>query len=145
MMAKISEQYFQRLLNHPNALEAVSVISGFWSHRADGAKSMFGLSLPEYRCELALIYSGEVGNGGHSQFFANRGHDRINDYIAALDAVSLPDLGCILAKAAETPIDLQSLHELDEQAWSYMSAVEPALQAFLEDNSNQVLQSERMP
>jgi len=143
MMLKISEQYFQTMLDQPNALQAVSTISGFWSNRADDAKPLFDLSLPEYQCQLALIYSGEIGNGGHSQFFANRGHERMDDYIAALEAVSLHDLADVLRKAAETPTDLKNLHRLDKQAWSYMSTLECALQAFLQDNSGQVLQPER--
>ncbi|MFG5384571.1 hypothetical protein, partial [Yoonia sp. R2-816] len=56
MVPKISEKYFQSLLRQADALDAVSTISGFWSHRADEARPMFGLSLPEYQCQLVLIY-----------------------------------------------------------------------------------------
>jgi len=144
MKPKISEQYFHTLLHQPDALEAVSAISGFWAHRADKSKPMFGLSFPEFQCQLVLVYSGEIGNGGHLQFFANRGLERINDYVSALDAISLSNLADILRKAAKTPADLQGLHNLDIQAWPYMSAVERALQAFLQVNSSQVLQQERL-
>jgi len=136
MVPKISEKYFQSLLEQTDALEAVSTISGFWSHRADGAKKMFGLSLPEYQCQLVLIYSGEVGNGGHSQFFSNRAQKYIDDLLTALRATSLHDLAQVLGQAVNMQDDMEGLHSLDQQVWEQSLAVDHALQMFLRENSN---------
>jgi len=143
MVPKISEKYFESLLRQENPIEAVSTISGFWSHRADKAKTMFGLSRQEYQCQLVLIYSGEVGNGGHSQFFSNRDQKYIDDLLAALEATSLRDLARILREALELQSDVEGLHLLDQQAWAQSLEVDGALQLFLRNNSDDILKQER--
>ena len=143
MVPRISEKYFQSLLEQTDALEAVSTISGFWSHRADEAKTKFGLSLPEYQCQLVLIYSGEVGNGGHTQYFANRGQYYTDDLLTALEATSLRDLARTLGQAVDIQEDIERLHQLDQQFWEQSSTVDRELQAFLRKNSNIVLVPER--
>lgn len=143
MLPQISEKYFQSLLEQVDALDAVTTISGYWSHRTDETRTMFGLSLPEYQCQLVLIYSGEVGNGGHVQFFSNRGQELVNDYLMALDATALHELAHTLRQAVEIKNDFESLHLLDRQMWEQASAVEGALQVFLRENSNIVLRPER--
>ncbi|KQI73763.1 hypothetical protein AN191_02565 [Loktanella sp. 5RATIMAR09] len=143
MVPKISEKYFQSLLRQKDALEAVSTISGFWSHRADQTKAMFGLSRPEYQCQLVLIYTGEVGNGGHSQFFSNRGHKYIDDLLASLEATLLRDLARILREASKLQSDIEGLHLLDQEVWAQSLKVDGALQRFLRTNSDDVLQQER--
>lgn len=142
-MPKISEKYFQSLLEQTDALDAVSTISGFWSHRADEAKTMFGLSLPEYQCQLVLIYSGEVCNGGHFQFFSNRGQKYVDDHLTALEATSLHGLARTLRQAVDIQDDLEGLYLLDQHAWKQSSAIDRALQVFLRKNSNIVLEPER--
>ena len=104
---------------------------------------MFGLSLPEYHCQLVLIYSGEVGNGGHNQFFSNRTQKYIDDLLAALKATSLHDLAQVLNQAADIQDDMERLHSLDQQFWEQSSAVDYALQVFLRENSHIVLVPER--
>jgi len=143
VVPKISDKYFQSLLEQTDALDAVSTISGYWSHRADETKTQFGLSLPEYQCQLVLIYSGEVGNGGHSQFFSNRGQEYMDDFLTALEATSLHDLACALGQAVDIQEDIESLHPLDQKVWEQSSAVDRALQVFLRKNSNIVLEPER--
>lgn len=143
MAPKISEKYFQALLGQVDALEAVSTLSGFWSHRADETKKTFGLSLPEYQCQLVLIYIREVANGGHTQFFTNRGHQHVEDYLAALEATLLHGLARILRKALDMQTEIEVLHLIDQQAWAQISEVDDALQLFLRQNSDGVLQPER--
>ncbi len=143
MAPKISEKYFQALLGQVDALEAVSTISGFWSHRADETKTTFGLSLPEYQCQLVLIYTGEVANGGHSQFFSNRGYKHLDDHLSALEAALLHSLARILREALDLQADIGELHLIDQQAWAQISEVHGALQLFLRKNSDVVLQPER--
>ena len=143
MVPKISERYFQALLVEQDALEAVSTISGFWSHRMEASKPMFGLRRPEYICQLVLIYTGEIGNGGHSQFFLNRDHGYIADCIEALHAVRLQDLATILRQASKVPGNRKRLHQLDQEVWSNSLNVDRALQTFLQENSDHVLLEER--
>uniref|UniRef100_UPI003727FCBD DMP19 family protein n=1 Tax=Yoonia sp. R2-816 TaxID=3342638 RepID=UPI003727FCBD len=134
---------FQSLLRQADALDAVSTISGFWSHRADEARPMFGLSLPEYQCQLVLIYTGEVGNGGHVQFFSNRGQKYLDDHLAALEATSLHAFVGTLSRALNMQDDIEGLHLLDQEVWEHSFAVDGALQDFLRKNSNIVLKPER--
>lgn len=104
---------------------------------------MFGLSLPEYHCQLVLIYSGEVDNGGHSQFFSNRAQKYIYDLLAALKATSLHDLAQVLSQAVDVQEDMEQLHSLDQQFWEQSLVVDHALQVFLRENSHIVLVPER--
>ena len=143
MTPKISETYFQSLLKQTDALDAVSTISQFWSHRTDRIKPRFGLALPEYHCQLVLIYSGEVGNGGHVQFFENRGLKHVEDYVAALEATSLQELAHSLRQAADIHPDAERLHLLDQQMWEHSLTIDEAVQVFLRKNSNIVLEPER--
>ena len=75
---RISEQYFQKLLDSPAHLpvdssavsQAVFDLDRKWCAR-DGIsedKLNFGLSEPEFVVHLCIFYLGEVYNGGHSQF-----------------------------------------------------------------------------
>jgi hypothetical protein len=143
MSLKISETYVQSLLGQADVPGAVSTLSGFWSPRVDAAKPMFGLSRPDYQCQLVLIHTGEVGNGGHAQFFENRGCDHIEEHVAALEAVSLAGLARVLRDAVEIKTDDDRLHVLDQEAWARQSEVHPALLMFLRQNSDDVLKPER--
>lgn len=143
MVPKISEKYFQALLGQADALEAVTTISGFWSHRADETKTTFGLSLPEYQCQLVLIYTGELANGGHTQFFSNRSNQHVDDHLAALEATLLHGLARNLREALHKQTDIEGLHLIDQQAWAQILKVDGALQLFLRKNSDVVLQPER--
>lgn len=104
---------------------------------------MFGLSLPEYQCQLVRIYTGEVDNGGHTQFFSNRGFKYMDDLLAALEATSLHGLACILRKALGVQDDIEMLHLLDRQVWDQSADVDGALQLFLRQNSDALLKPER--
>ena len=104
---------------------------------------MFGLRRPEYICQLVLIYTGEIGNGGHSQFFLNRDHGYIADCIEALHAVRLQDLATILRQASKVPENRKRLDRLDQEVWSNSLNVDRALQTFLQENSDHVLLEER--
>lgn len=140
---KIAEAYIQSLLTQEDALGAVLTLSGFWSPRADAAKPMLGLSRSECLCQLVLIYAGEVGNGGHFQFFDNRGFETIDDHVAALEAVSLPSLAKVLREAVKVQNDDEALDVLDREAWRRFPEVYRALQIFLRKTSDDVLKPER--
>ena len=139
-MAAIAEEWFQRLLHETPEVEAIHTVAQFWSHRLDLEHVQFGLSLPEYRIQLALIYTGEVGNGGHDQFFENRGRDRLPDTVDALLAVELRPLADVLRQAAAGG---GGRDRLDREAWALLSGLEPALVAYARAHEGEVLVLER--
>ncbi len=96
----VTAAFFERLVHDSDPLHAISTLSNIWSSRANADLPNFGLSRAEYMIQLCLIYSGEVGNGGHSQFFLNRGGRVIRDTLDALRGVGLPELESTLARAA---------------------------------------------
>ncbi len=59
---------------------------------------------------MVLIYIGEVGNGGHTQFFSNRGGTMVPNVESALAGIGLDDLSSLLRGAvALFPNDFRSL------------------------------------
>ena len=94
----IAEDFFKRLLHGTDPLEAVGTLSDRWGVRAKSTGPWLGLSRPEHQVSMALIYVGEVGNGGHTQFFSNRGGEIVARVHAALRDVGLVELGAILGE-----------------------------------------------
>lgn len=50
---------------------------------------------------LVFWYESEVQNGGHLQFFLNRGTDLLNETVASLEATGLPCQAAVLRRAAD--------------------------------------------
>ncbi len=98
-MLRIAEAYFRRLLFETGSLQAVSTLSSCWAPRARSGAPQFGLALPEYNVTLCMTYSGEVGNGGHLQYFLNRGGWAARETLGALGSVGLPHAQVILREA----------------------------------------------
>jgi hypothetical protein len=111
---------------------------------------------------MALIYVGEVGNGGHAQFFSNRGGEVTGHVRAALRNIGLVELDGILAEACalfpdgKPPADRDEVDELldswgddrhaamdrlDRQTWA--QKVYPRLLDYLREHENEVLRPER--
>ena len=108
---------------------------------------------------LSLIYTGEVGNGGHSQFFLNRGGRIAREVVQALDAASLGRAKHILLRACgvfpggvvpDEPENI--LDDLPDSARSVLDGldrelsaerVDGALLAYLQRNADLVLLPER--
>jgi len=162
----VAASFLERLLFNSAAIEAVSTLSSIWQLRADPDVRQFGLSLAEYRVQLCLIYTGEVGNGGHSQFFLNRPWRLVSDTIDALLTTGLPELAATLRSAvALFPIehlpddqdeaeraldalsadDLETLSKLDRRAFKLLPAVDNQLLSYLRENRSQVLLPETPP
>ena len=148
MTVRIRESYFQELLCQDDAIQAVNELSSYWRQRLSELAPRFGLSQPEYMTQLVMIYTGEVGNGGHRQYFLNRGTERLVDTSSALEQASLVDLSKVLVRAGpfaargdETA--LTELHSLDQAAWNEIGAVDQALQRYLAKHQAQVLRPER--
>ena len=97
--APIAEDFFKRLLHGTDPLEAVGALSDRWGVRAKSTAPWFGLSRPEHQVTMVLIYVGEVGNGGHTQFFSNRGGEIATRVQAALREIGIVELDAILGRA----------------------------------------------
>jgi len=116
--------------------------------------------------QLCLIYSGEVGNGGHSQFLLNRGGRVIRDTLDALRDAGLPELESTLARAvAQFPTgnvpdnvedaerafqqltgqELGELDDLDRQAFRFLPIVDDRLLAYVRAHKSQILLPETPP
>jgi hypothetical protein len=160
--APIATDFFNRLLYETDALEAVGILSDRWNVRARAAGRWLGLSRPEHQVSMVLIYVGEVGNGGHTQFFSNRGGDIATRVRAALRDVGLAPLEVLLEAAfavfpeGEVPADcaevdrilevcgedrLAELERLDREVSRFDPY--PRLLAYLRENERDVLRPER--
>jgi Domain of unknown function (DUF4375) len=159
---RISEEYFVRMLYESPAVEALSALVNDWTPRSKSELPRFGLATPEYYVTLCLIYTGEVGNGGHSQFFLNRGGHIADEVLLALDAVSLPRARDILLRACaaflnglvpsnpdavDAIIDgvlsssAQLFGELDRELWAVR--IDDVLLNYLRFHANEILLPER--
>jgi len=98
-VARIAERYFQRLLHETDPLRAVGELVGMWEPRSAASGMQLGVSSPEQHVTMVLIYVGEVGNGGHTQFFSNRGGDIVARVRAALRETGLLELEAIVENA----------------------------------------------
>jgi hypothetical protein len=159
-VAPIAEEFFQRLLDgaHP---QAMSILSTRWEVRMRPTGTWLGLSRPEHQVTMVLIYQGEVSNGGHMQFFFNRGAV-VTRVCAALREIGLVELerilesACALFPGGEVPAShstvdrilgawgagrLAKIGRLDQRAWQ--SDERPRLLEYLRENESEVLRAER--
>ena len=144
------------------AEEAVVALAGDWSPRAQAAVNRFGLAAAEYAVTLCLIYSGEVGNGGHSQFFLNRGGRIARAALLALDAVGLSQAHDILSRACavfpngyvpDTSAEVEAMFDgIDESSLAQLDELDDALSAvpvdevllvYLRAHADEILRPER--
>ena len=161
---RLATRYFNRLIADTEPIEAVHSLADAWRGRADDKLPRFGLSETEYFVELCLIYTGEVGNGGHGQFFMNRGGRYIGDTLLALAAVGLHELSDILKSALELFPDKQvpeeseaagnvfgelsdhemaMLAELDRRCFIVQSDCHIRLLSYLRQHRDEILLPER--
>lgn len=111
-VAPVAAAFLERLLFDTEPIEAISTLSSIWSCRARHEVVRFGLSEPEHLMQLCLIYTGEVSNGGHPQFFLNRGGRYGSDTLNALHATGLS-----LRRAIDTfPSDAAPANQVDFEA-----------------------------
>ena len=154
---RISEEYLRRLLWETDATEAVHALSQFWWTHARAHEPCLGLSRTEYAAELVLIYLGEVGNGGHLQYFENRGLSLCADTIRSLNVVGLVGVGRILESAvAALPADgrdvmpevlprgtLGHWEKLDGQLYESYTNTDATLLEYLRSNESELMRAER--
>lgn len=160
--APIAEDYFNRLLHETDPLEAVGTLSDRWGLRTESTGTWLGLSRPEHQVTMVLIYLGEVGNGGHTQFFSNRGGEIATRVRAALREIGLVDLEVFLESAVavfpdgEVPADRGEVDRLfevwDEDRLARFDELDrrvsqgdpyPRLLAYLREHERDVLRPER--
>lgn len=98
---RIAPELFERMLDSATPSEALHQLDSWWCARAGRSMEQrhWGLSQVEFDVHLYLLYLGEVGNGGHSQFFLNPGGDHAMETIEALERLGLADLRGILQRA----------------------------------------------
>jgi len=159
-VAPVAATFLERLLFDVDASEALSTLSGIWSVRARTRLARFGLSETEYVVQLCLIYAGEVANGGHSQFFLNRGGQYVPDTLHALRVAELPELAEVLQRASAifpsgsapiaqgrveedldkfTPVQSRLLAQFDREVFQFRATVDTRLLMYVRSNQHQVL------
>jgi hypothetical protein len=163
---KYANEYIERLLFGSEPLEALPALSSIWAGRPGVAEEheFFGLSEPEFHVHLYLLYHGEVGNGGHCQFFLNpsgRHSAAVSRALVSLQFHSAADIfnrACSLFPSGHVPADdtaretsIQQLPESAIQQWAMLdrelyaidSASWPQLLSYLREHDAQILQPER--
>jgi hypothetical protein len=160
---RIAASYFQQLIDHTPASDAVRDIAAIWHPRVTLVEPWFGLSLPEHNVQMVLIYTGEVGDGGHTQFFQNRAGGIVSHLQNALAEIGLIELSELLRDAValfpgevvpsehdavEQVVDswdevvLERLAALDRRVWNVRD-VDDHLLDYLRRNQRDILRPER--
>jgi len=145
---KLSKDYFKKLLYDMEPTEAIFQLSNFWSIRANEEKKYFGLSLPEYYVQLILIYTGEVFNGGHFQYYENRGLKYFQNTLKACEAISSIEFKNILLQSSEfleniTDESYNKWHKLDQELYKISDDIEKDIIEFVIKDESSVLIQER--
>jgi hypothetical protein len=100
---KVHPRFVARRLNAPpeQAASALSDLAGIWSGRAriGDAGVLTGLSPAETAAHLAPCYTGEVGNGGHAQYYMNQWGSHAHETLLALAQLGLPEPARILQES----------------------------------------------
>lgn len=165
-MLKYSKSYIDGLLSSPAPIKAIYALCDIWSARPGRSEEdeFFGLSEPEFHVHLYLHYQGEIGNGGHWQFFFNpfgRHSAAVSRALAALQFHRATDLfcrACSVFPSGEVPANhaarqafIDQLPEsatqlwdaLDREFYTFDSSYWTRLLAYLREHDAQILQPER--
>jgi hypothetical protein len=96
-----SREFVREILNREDALGAIYALAEIWSSRPGRLLSHrhFGLLPCEFNAHLFLNYVGNVGNGGHAQFFLNPVGAFANETLDALNELGFIEIGEILSNA----------------------------------------------
>jgi Domain of unknown function (DUF4375) len=158
-----SREYLRELLHASDPIKSVFALANIWSSR-QGRKetdTCFGLLPCQYAVHLYLNYQGDVGNGGHSQFFMNPVGAYANETLAALNELRFQKVHDILLRAvavfpgSQVPKDWKQRNEivkgfsedvfalwslLDRQLYTVDSACWPLLLRYLQDHESEILE-----
>jgi hypothetical protein len=96
-----SREYVREILDRDDPIAAVYALSEIWSSRQGRTESdsFFGLLPCEYNVHLYLHYSGDVGNGGHAQFFLNPMGAYASETLDAIFDLGFKEIHGILSRA----------------------------------------------
>lgn len=157
-----SREYLRDLLHDPDPLKTVWELANIWSSRPGRKETdaYFGLLPCQYTVHLFLNYQGDVGNGGHSQFFMNpvgayanetlmalkelrfwKAHDILSRAVAVFPGAQVPKDGNERNKLVEGFADdvMALWSRLDRELFSEDSACWPLLQRYLQDHESEIL------
>lgn len=142
---RLARAYFDYLLRDADPIEAVATLAQFWSTRADATLPGFGLSAPEYTVQLCLIYFGEVGNGGITQYFMNRGCELVMDTCKALTEVGFTDVAASLRSASAAWLDAPDTDDFADRSdpsAGHTAQIDSRLLDYIRRNAGDILVSE---
>jgi Domain of unknown function (DUF4375) len=157
-----SRKYLRDLLHDPDPIKAVFELANIWNSRPGRKETdpYFGLLPCQYAVNLYLNYQGDVGNGGHSQFFTNPVGAYANETLLALKELGFQSVHEVLARAvavfpgSKVPKDWKERNDLLERfsddvfaLWSRLdgelhslsSAHWPLLQKYLQGHESEIL------
>jgi hypothetical protein len=158
-----SREYVRPLLRDPDPIKAVFELANIWSSRLGRKETdpYFGLLPCQYVVHLYLDYQGDVGNGGHLQFFMNPVGAYADETLAAMKELRFQKIHDILSRAvavfpgSQVPKQwnernnlvkgfsddvIAILSQLDRELWSVDSAHWPLLQNYLQDHESEILE-----
>ncbi|WP_425618421.1 DUF4375 domain-containing protein [Anatilimnocola sp. NA78] len=158
-----NRKYLRDLLYARDPIEAVFELASIWSSRPGRKETdaYFGLLPCQYTIHLFLNYQGDVGNGGHSQFFMNPVGAYANETLEALKELRLQKVHGILSLAiaafpgSQVPKDWKDRNDmvegftdevlaewsrLDRELYSVDSDCWPTLQRYLQDHESEILE-----
>ncbi len=134
-----SRDYLRELLQSDKPIQALGELADIWSSRA-GRKvtdPYIGLLPCQYHAHLFLNYQGEVGNGGHSQFFMNSTGAFANETIVSLEELGFQEFKDILRRAvsvypnSQVPKDWEErnllIEKFPENAFSFWDQLDREL------------------
>lgn len=158
-----SREYLRDLLYAPDPLKAVWELASVWSSRPGRRETdaYFGLLPCQYTVHLFLNYQGDVGNGGHTQFFMNPVGAYANETLVALEELGFENIHAILSRAvaafpgSQVPKDWEERNglvegfsddvlslwaTLDRQLYSVDMSCFPLLQKYLQNHEAEILE-----
>jgi hypothetical protein len=158
-----NREYLRNLLHDNDPIKAVFELANIWSSRLGRKETdpYFGLLPCQYVVHLYLNYQGDVGNGGHSQFFMNSVGAYANETLAALTELRFQNVHEILSRAvavfpaSQVPKDSTERNDLvegfsddvfalwsqlDRELYSVSGAQWPLLQKYLRDHESEIME-----
>jgi hypothetical protein len=158
-----SREYLRGLLHDPDPIKAVFELANIWSSQPGRKETdpCFGLLPCQYAVHLYLNYQGDVGNGGHSQYFMNPVGAYADETLTAVSELEFHDVHEILTRAvavfpaSQVPKDwkerndlvqgfseddLKLWSQLDRALWRVSSAHWPLLQKYLQTHEAEILE-----
>jgi len=158
-----NREYLRKLLYDTDPIKAVFELANISSSRPGRKQTdpYFDLLPCQYVVRLYLNYQGDVGNGGHSQFFMNPVGAYANETLAALRELRFQNVTDILSRAiavfpaSHVPKDSKERNDLvegfsedaftlwfqlDRELYSVSEVHWPLLQKYLQDHESEILE-----